>query len=169
MPNWCENEWSIYCDDEKTMQEIKSTLLEEVTDEDGNKREQLTYNKLIPIPEILKRTVSHGRNSKQIRVYDLVGYDITEDEHRDPTDEERAEIEAIGYTNWYDWSIDHWGVKWDASDSRVVEDEPPYLDIHFMSPWGPPDVFVQKFREKWPDASISAFYREPGLQFAGYL
>ena len=32
-----------------------------------------------------------------------------------------------------------------------------------------PDVVIPMLKEKYPDVSISWFYDEPGMEFAGYL
>ena len=64
------------------------------------------------------------------------------------------------YANWYDWRLDKWGVKWDASDVSVedetsFQDEPtrnPDLIVNFYTPWGPPSGILQELTEKHPKA-----------------
>ena len=64
------------------------------------------------------------------------------------------------YANWYDWRLDKWGVKWDASDVSVenetsFQDEPtenPDLIVNFYTPWGPPSGVLQEITEHYPKA-----------------
>ena len=64
------------------------------------------------------------------------------------------------YANWYDWRLDKWGVKWDASnvsveDETSFQDEPtgnPDLIVNFYTPWGPPSGVLQELTEQHPEA-----------------
>ena len=64
------------------------------------------------------------------------------------------------YANWYDWRLDKWGVKWDASnvsveDETSFQDEPtknPDLIVDFYTPWGPPSGVLQEITEQYPEA-----------------
>ena len=64
------------------------------------------------------------------------------------------------YANWYDWRLDKWGVKWDASDVSVedetsFQDEPaknPDLIVNFYTPWEPPSGVLQELTEHYPEA-----------------
>ena len=51
--------------------------------------------------------------------------------------------------NWYDFHLDKWGCKWDASDSAFEETETEIV-VTFSTPWGPPDkwfkVLCRKFK-----------------------
>lgn len=39
-----------------------------------------------------------------------------------------------GHMDWYSWSVDHWGVKWNASSTRL---DPSRLSVTFDTPWSP--------------------------------
>jgi hypothetical protein len=67
--------------------------------------------------------------------------------------------------NWYDWNIDNWGCKWDASDSSV-EWEGNDLVIKFNTPWGTPEKFLENFAKMYPDVTLECFYFEEQGQFA---
>ena len=64
------------------------------------------------------------------------------------------------YANWYDWRLDKWGVKWDASnvsveDETSFQDEPtgnPDLIVNFYTPWGPPSGILPELTEQYPKA-----------------
>lgn len=81
----------------------------------------------------------------------------------DIADKAKLAITAIvktEYANWYDWRLDKWGVKWDASnvsveDETSFQDEPtgnPDLIVNFYTPWGPPSGVLQELTEQHPEA-----------------
>ena len=58
-----------------------------------------------------------------------------------------------GYYDWYQWSLDNWGVKWDASALRVKELSDFNTVIYtFDSPWGCPEHFVIELSKLYPNA-----------------
>lgn len=64
----------------------------------------------------------------------------------------------------YDWSIENWGCKWDASVYEYSL-EPEHLYISFDTAWGPPIEFYNRLGEM--GYQVKAFYREEGMAFAG--
>ena len=71
---------------------------------------------------------------------------------------------------WYDWRVQNWDTKWDAYDVEVVDPDPENMEITFNTAWSPPEAICHALREKYEDTvSISWFYDEPGMEFAGYL
>lgn len=92
MPNWTTN----------TLEVTPAGALDHlIFNAEGN----VDFNVLIPRPEILGRVVSPVRYGDEGRIM------LNEGE---ATPEEQAEIEAQTHNNWYDWSCDHWGTKWNA-------------------------------------------------------
>lgn len=71
-----------------------------------------------------------------------------------------------GADTWYEWSRDHWGVKWNASDSKV-QFEPQKATIWFKTPWDQPKKlmlqFIQKYSVKYPDTRIKMDWSEEQL------
>ena len=92
---------------------------------------------------------------------------IKEDKSIDKHDARRAELAVRAivkteYANWYDWRVDNWGVKWDASEP-MFEDEPlfkdeslgnPDLTVIFDTPWGPPTGILWKLSTQYPQATF---------------
>ena len=72
---------------------------------------------------------------------------------------------------WYDWCYQNWGTKWDAYDRSEgdIDEECGYAEFEFHTAWGPADGVYNKIAEDYPDVSVSWFYDEPGMEFAGYL
>ena len=71
--------------------------------------------------------------------------------------------------NWHDWSIENWGTKWDPDDVQVVDEDEESITYSFDTAWSPPVPICEALRDKFPDLNISWFYRESGMQIAGYL
>lgn len=64
----------------------------------------------------------------------------------------------------YDWSVQNWGTKWDASVHEYwIEDE--HLYVSFDTAWAPPTSFYQKIFEM--EYSVKGFYYEPSMGFCG--
>ena len=53
----------------------------------------------------------------------------------------REEEEKYGKNNWYHWSIDNWGTKWNSVDTRV-EENGSTLSYNFMTAWDCPREIV---------------------------
>ena len=53
----------------------------------------------------------------------------------------REEEEKYGANNWYRWSIDNWGTKWNSVDTRV-EENGSTLSYNFMTAWDCPRQIV---------------------------
>ena len=128
--------------------EISGESLDEFKKLVKSKKSAFDFNKIVPMPkELLDNNKSDltALKSKKLK-------------------------EKYGDDNWYDWALSNWGVKWDVDvDENAVEDEGDYISYTFDTAWGPPHEIFYAIRKKFPDLSISWFYDEPGMQFAGYL
>jgi hypothetical protein len=60
---------------------------------------------------------------------------------------------------WYDWSIDHWGTKWDVSDT--FEDENGY--ICFDTAWSTPFELISKLSTLYPNLIFDVQYADEDL------
>lgn len=154
MPNWCENRVTIMTETAEEM----AALRQAVTEGDN----VFSLNAILPRPEILNRVIAPMRRDEDGRI--LLEGGIA------ATDEEAAEIEAAGGNDWYAWSVDNWGTKWNTSADQVSIDdiEDNQVVYHFDTAWCPPERAIEELRRRFPDADINAFYDEPGMQMAGY-
>ena len=71
----------------------------------------------------------------------------------------------------YDWCVENWGTKWNASDPS--REHPnyntyDYIAIWFESAWSPPLGVVQAMSKKFQDLLISIEYEERGNALAGF-
>lgn len=115
MPIWTENTIRA----RGTPQELRA-FIEAVKWED----KVFDFNRIIPMPELLKHTGKGSRTIDGERVESWYVIDHTEpfpkQEHvRRFTQDEEALLEAIGHRNWYDWSVDNWGTKWNAGNREI--------------------------------------------------
>ena len=73
----------------------------------------------------------------------------------------------------FDWANENWGTKWDASNSDVYISDlgngDYFAEYQFETPWSTPEGIYNALNERFPNVSISWFYREEGMQIAGYL
>ena len=122
MPNWTENDVTFVCKTKEGAEHLK-LLLE-------SKREKFDFNNIIPMPIELQGTVSGSENSKP-------DWQI---------EQSKELIEKYGHDNWYSWSIDKWGTKWNTVESEVSQTE-NVLKYSFNTAWDAPRQIVETLRE----------------------
>jgi hypothetical protein len=153
MPNWTSNHISA----EGEAADIRA-FLEAVKWED----KIFDFNRLIPMPELLKRTGSgfrtiDGKNVESwIEDEDSKGKAVA----RCFTSEEHRELEQIGYSNWYDWAVANWGTKWNACHIDILDSsEYGYAEISFDTAWDAPVPVLLKMREMFPKLTFNCEWR----------
>jgi hypothetical protein len=146
MPNWVENEVSI-TGDNKILREIVEKYCTEFEERDEAKITCLDFDKIIPMPEELRKTTSPNR----LNAEEMTG--------------------KYGYPDWYEWSLSNWGVKWNASpylDARL-DDNGGEVMFYFNTPWGTPDKVLSELSKKYPDITIVNNCNEEAGFFAGKI
>ena len=125
------------------------------------------FHSFIPMPEILDGTLSphiapgdfiNGVNKSKGTNFLTLEQITTCD---DNWDSERAKqviknikaFESTGFHDWYSWSLDNWGVKWDAVRPTVKFDLLT-ITFYFDSPWGCPEQFVRTLSTLYPEATF---------------
>jgi len=68
--------------------------------------------------------------------------------------------------NWYRWSIDNWGTKWDAYDVNIQPTDNGAV-ITLDTAWSPPIPVINKIAELFPHLSIVHEFVDEGWNFAG--
>ena len=130
---------------------------------EGDDDSDFDFNNLIPMPQVLL-DVTIGSTT-------IDGESVTEwitDENGKNiavTEEERAEwLSNYGAVNWYDWAIENWSVKWNASEVQANHDEEmERLTYEFITPWSVPvkvyEAFLKKYATLFPHMSVSVTYK----------
>lgn len=79
-------------------------------------------------------------------------------------DNKKILIEKYGYADWYSWSIDNWGCKWNC-DANDWHADGEVIDFWFDSPWGPPIALYEEMQSQGFD--VEAYYHEEGMAYVG--
>jgi formylmethanofuran dehydrogenase subunit E len=67
--------------------------------------------------------------------------------------------------NWYDWNINNWGTKWEASIYDFERIDANSIKINFDTAWGPCTTLYEFMETE--GYSVEAFYNEEGMAFCG--
>ena len=155
MPNWVMNELTCIFETSEEYQSFKNKV-----------DEKNLYNSFIPMPEILIDTqapsvnvdalilefIKEGNNATSLQ-------DIIDANHhwfsgvaQQALKNQQAKI-VTGYSNWYDWSLSNWGVKWDASNPTVKFDRLA-ITLAFDTPWDCPEQFVRTLSTLYPEVNF---------------
>lgn len=70
-----------------------------------------------------------------------------------------AERATYGQNNWYDWSVNRWGTKWNAYSIDRVSDEV----MRFDTAWAHPAPVIKALSKKFPGESVQAEYADEDL------
>lgn len=70
-----------------------------------------------------------------------------------------SNIENYGHKDWYSWSVDNWGTKWNAGDSHLDDNN----NLVFETAWSMPFPIFLKISELFPDVSITVEYADEDI------
>ena len=173
MPNWCSNRVTVWSNSEEAMREFKEAVSMEYsgTDKDGpwSRMQDFSFEAILPMPSALREIQS------PVTIATKEEQEEYTKKHNRPcphiTQEESDKLDELyGDNNWYDWSNNNWGVKWDCCDVGVTEEFGDTEIVYtFDTPWGPPQEIYNLLVAKFPEVHISWFWDEPGMEQAGYL
>lgn len=76
------------------------------------------------------------------------------------------EQELYGENNWYDWSCENWGTKWNSEDAHC-EWFSDSLVYDFETAWSPCDPVIEALAKMFPDTKVFYRFSEPGCCFCG--
>ena len=76
-----------------------------------------------------------------------------------------ALIEKYGYSDWYSWSVNNWGCKWNCDAQDWTRDDDNTITFWFDSPWSPPITLYDKITED--GFAVEAQYHEEGMCLVG--
>ncbi len=73
-------------------------------------------------------------------------------------------VEKYGHSDWYTWSLEKWGCKWNC-DAQDWDRDDDTITFWFDSPWGPPITLYEEMENHGFD--VEAYYHEEGMAFVG--
>lgn len=76
------------------------------------------------------------------------------------------ETEIYGKNNWYDWSCENWGTKWNSVEARL-DDFSDCLEYCFDTAWSPCEPVIKALVKMFPETKVYYTYSEPGCCFFG--
>jgi hypothetical protein len=161
MPNWTSN--TIRAEGDEI--DLR-TFLDTVKWEDRI----FDFNRIIPMPELLKHTGSGGRTIDSTKVSEWYVISPEKDSLADDTSvrlftpEEEAMLAEIGHRDWYTWSCANWGTKWNACRAELAENcvSDGYVEIRFDTAWAVPTPILEKMFEMFPKLSFVCTWQNEG-------
>lgn len=79
----------------------------------------------------------------------------------------RARLNCIletGFADWYAWSIENWGTKWDSFRYREVAADP--FAFRFETAWSFPTPIFEALAAKYPTLTFDVMAFDEGWNFA---
>ena len=155
MPNWCQNEVSIYAENKQGEKELKRFFIDCFIRDEDKQGVQLDFELVIPYP-----VDAPARDPKT----KLAKMSI-------------AEMTQTPFAKWYNdhgyyWCLENWGTKWNAHDFTINDQhtiDSTCVDMQFITAWCPPTGIHAKIKEMLPNCVIEWFYREDGMHVSGWL
>lgn len=194
MPNHTSNVLTISGDPARLKELISKVG---VVNKDGTKQD-ISLEKIIPIPEDLRidkstsvitgisiinwQTTGDDSELKPMlenkyyieknitNVKELVDFLIKEERVNIEMSKKAIEnLDKYGHMDWYDWSIENWGTKWDIYDCGdwYFEDDNVVM-INFYTAWSPPISGIGKLSEQYRDLKFRIEYADEGGDYVGY-
>ena len=71
-------------------------------------------------------------------------------------------IQNYGHADWYGWSVENWGTKWNAYDFDAYDGG---NSIAFSTAWSAPTPIIEKLSEQYPDVLIKHQWADEDLGF----
>lgn len=143
---------------------------------------EIDFDKVIEMPESLSNVPQYGESfiAKAMAIYRAHGdtakiLDIFGSIMRLPSKGKLAEMEKYGeqycnnlqnygYHSWYNWSIDHWGTKWNAYNHETPVVGNKYT-IRFRTAWSAPDPIVMRISETFPDVKVRHLWADEDIGY----
>lgn len=130
---------------------------------------QFSLNNIVPMPDSLNVTSgsitsiadswSKASDEEKKEIEDK--YNLTDNEK----DEIRQIIDNIakyGYPDWYEWSVDKWGTKWDVCEPHYECGGDTIL-MDFETAWNTPKAALLALSRQYPDLTIYLEYASEDL------
>lgn len=70
-------------------------------------------------------------------------------------------IQNYGAPTWYEWSVEHWGTKWNAYDFDYDKDK----TIYFNTAWSAPHNILQALSEKYPEVQLEHSWADEDIGY----
>ena len=109
-----------------------------------------SFERILPCPAALRNAPAPNRNEQSVEF----------------------NKKKYGAADWYDWSVNNWGTKWNSSDTvmhtELEDKEEKQIGYSFQTAWAPPLPLYDKLAEMFPNTNIFVNFDESGCDFAGW-
>ena len=124
----------------------------------------MDFNKLIPMPSELEiesgsRTAAGFKKymefvadtgfSTEMEPAYLTAHPEIDREEWDLGKQTYQNIQKYGCPTWYEWRIQNWGTKWNASGAEVLDGR-----LSFLTAWNAPKQILEKLSQMFPSITI---------------
>lgn len=161
MPNWCSNTLTIVGNDKTFDQVIAPYLTTQIVkDYNDEDREEtfLDFEKILPFPKCIAET----KHLWSLNADKKLNVSI-EDLHKLIKEAEQNNLKECGFESWYDWSVEHWGTKWNSDSCNITKS-----GMGFMTAWSPPCPVIIELAKKL-QCDLRLIYIEEGEFYCGEL
>ena len=77
-----------------------------------------------------------------------------------------ANAVRYGATSWYDWRIANWGTKWNAGETKIIDDD----TVRFRTAWKPPKPIFRELSRMHPELDLEIVWADEDCgSNAGYM
>lgn len=89
-----------------------------------------------------------------------------------PTAVEKAEqalrnFREFGHMDWYDWSVENWGTKWNSVRYAEISRREGYWEFTFETAWSFVHPIFLRISQEFPELCVTVSYIDEGWGFAG--
>jgi hypothetical protein len=146
MPNWCECDLFI---------EGPSAKIDEFLRLVKTEQSEFDFDRLIPYPEHFKKQDDLAAEWDRLHPPPRTG-EIWKERPKD------------GYNQGgYEWCIESWGTKWNASRIQIDRNHPEHVEINFDTAWSPPLPVIERACKLFSELRFDLRYFECGDGFNG--
>ncbi len=149
MPNWCANSLKLIATTAESESKLSEIVRELARAAAANDNPNI-FNLIKPVPEALMIVSGFLGDPEEQAALEEAG---------------RKNLDAYGYTNWYEYCVGEWGTKWDAKDA-TYDIEGNKITIYFDTAWSPPMGIYHALEDMGFD--VEATYVEQGMGYIGY-
>lgn len=132
--------------------------LDEVLKFMKSKISEFDFNNLLPMPIEMKETTSPANIVTQ-KEYDEWKKKPKQNEFFEgplTAKIQKDYIRRFGADNWYKWSINNWGTKWNAYD--IIADDIGAIEFH--TAWDTPQPIFKALSKQFPDQTFMVDYAD---------
>lgn len=178
MPNWAMNELHVQAPNNSELEKFITKMKSACNDD-----EVLSFQSIRPMPEVLEDTISPPMKLEKVLkdIKDITGQDLSiEDFEKNYSETQENKfvydhilqyrhnqlaLSETGYSNWYDWQNDKWGVKWGASESLCENVSDNSCIYTFQTPWGTPINWLMYLSQAYPTFNFLHKCADPSMDF----